>query len=200
MSRTFKIIRIFLVSAVVITICLFCFVQLSLSDVFDKKYTRVELTENFIQNEKAFVEVENLFVSKLPMLTDQKISFGLSKGNKFSLIIIPTIIDSKSHIIGGYDLEVNSIQLDSALTTLGWTVETVTLLKKKLSKTNCDWIRTSEIRFHPIQIYPNQNGWGSFDYLIFDKPISDSLVQIYGRPISNSTFGRRVELNYTSAL
>jgi hypothetical protein len=200
MNRTFKITRIFLVSAAVLTICLFCFIQLSFSGAFDKKYTREELTENFIQNEKAFAEAGNLFVSKLPKLNDQKVLFGLSKGDKVSLLIIPTIVDSKTHITGGYDLELNSIQLDSALTTLGWTVETVTLLKEKLSKTNCDWISTTESLYHPIEIYPYQNGWGSFSYLIFDKPISDSLVRVFGRPISNSAFGRKVELNYTSAL
>jgi hypothetical protein len=167
---------IFITILILIIVGIYLSVPLTFSGVFDKKYSREELTRNFVKHEKDFSD------------------------DKVSLDLYPTVIDPANKIIGGDDLKPGSAQLDSALTKLGWTRETVKLLRDKLSRTNCDWIRTTGISHRRIEMYPNQSGWGSYTYSIYNMPIVDSLVQVYGKPLSNSAFGRKVVLHYSSAL
>lgn len=197
MSRT--IVIVFIVLGI-IAFALYYYRHLIFSGTFDKKYTREELVKNFIQHESDFSDLITLFNAKVPKDKEQTVSFGLSKGNAFDLIIRPSIIDPANKIIGGNNLKLNSPKLDSALAVLGWTNETVKILKEKLSKTNCNWIRNTEVYGNPIEMYPNQSGWASYSYRIFNEPLSDSLIKIHGQPISNSDFGKRVTLDYSSAL
>lgn len=191
---------IFFIGLVIVAFAFYCYRHLLFAGTFDKKYTREKLTENFVRNESKFDELVTFFNAKIINVKEQTVSFGLSKANKVSLIISPNVIDPANKTIGGNDLELGSPKLDSALVLLQWTNETVGALKDKLAKTNCDWIRTTEIYGKPVELYPNQKGWSSFAYRVFDMPLPDSLVQIHGRPISNSEFGRRVVLDYSSAL
>jgi hypothetical protein len=197
MNRT---IVIFFIVLAVLAFGFYYYRHLVFTGTFDKKYTREELTQNFIQHENEFADLVTYFNSKVPNDKKQRVSFGLSKGNKVSLIIYPTVIDPANKIIEKENLELGSPELDSALTILGWTNETAKVLKDKLSKTNCDWIRTTEVYGNPIEVYNNQSGWGSFSYRVFEMPLSDSLIQIHGKAISNSEFGKRVVLDYSSAL
>ena len=191
---------IFIIILILIIAGIYLSVPLVFSGVFDKKYSREELTRNFVEHEKEFSDLVSAFDAKVPKNDDYTVSFGLSSGDKVSLDLYPTVIDPANKIIGGDDLKPGSAQLDSALTKLGWTRETVNLLRDKLSRTNCDWVRTTGISHRRIEMYPNQSGWGSFTYSIYNMPIVDSLVQVYGKPLSNSAFGRKVVLNYSSAL
>lgn len=176
------------------------FAALSFKGMFDRKYSREELTEYFNQHENDFSDLVESFAANIPKNKQQSVSFGLSKNNKISLNIYPSVIDSASKIIGGNDLELGSPLLDTALATLGWTNETIVILRNKLSKTNCDWIRTTENINKPVEIYPNQSGMSSYSYSIYNKPIDDSLISTYGKPLSKSEFGSRVTLTYTSVL
>jgi hypothetical protein len=199
-----RIIRNLLLTFIIVCVLaggLYCFAMLSFAGVFDKKYTREELTTAFTEHEKEFADLEAYFVAKIPKGNDQRITFGLGSGKEISLIIsFDVVIDGHPRIVGADDVKPTSPKLDSALTMLGWTPETLVTLRDKLSKTNCDWIVTSGAPFHVTYLYPNQDGWGSFDYVIYSTPITDSLVKEYGVPIGHSEFGKRVSLDYTSAL
>ena len=175
-------------------------VLLSFSGAFDVKYSSEELTRNFIEHEAEFAELETYIISILPKDREEQISFGISKGGRVDLSIYPTIIDPANTIIGGGDLRIGSPELDSVLVILGWTNETVSILRDKLRKTNCDWIIRRDGTDNIIDLYPYQNGWGWHSYYIFQKPIIDSLDHFYGRQITNSEFGKRVVLSYSSAL
>jgi hypothetical protein len=172
---------------------------LSFAGVFDKKYSREWLAENFVRNENAFSELATIFDADVSKSKHDNVSLGLSNGDRISLVIYPDVIDPANKIIGGDDLKLGSPELDSTLVILGWTIKTVKDLRDRLKKTNCDWIRVIA-RGNPIEMYPNQTGWGSFSYTIFKDPIPDSLFERYGKPLSDSGFGRRVELDYTSVL
>lgn len=175
--------------------------RLSFSGVLDKKYTRKELTQNFTKHEAEFEDLVKYFRSNIPGDKELSVSFGLSSGNKVNLHLETPYGEPYHKVIGGNDLEFGSTSLDSALTELGWTNETTKILKEKLAKTKCDWIRTTEIYGgRPIEIYPDQSGWGSFSYLIFNSALSDSLIKIHGTTISKTEFGRKVVLDYNSAL
>jgi len=200
--KRIKPLILILIAAGVLTTGLYFLGLLAFTGVFDKKYSREELVKEFKEHEKEFADLEAFFISKVqvPMAKRQKVSFGLGKGKKISLDVFPTIISPAHKVIGGSDVETGSSKLDSALQLLGWTSETLDTLRDKLSKTNCDWITTTDTPNKVILLYPDQSGWGSFTYAIYDKPIADSLVTIYGAPLSNSDFGKRVVLSYHAAL
>lgn len=199
-----RIIRNLLLTFMIVSVLaggLYFFGMLSFAGVFDKKYTREELTTAFTEHEKEFADLEAYFVANLPKENHLDIKFGLSSGKKISLDIdLGMVIEGRPQKLGAYDVKPASQKLDSALKMLGWTPETLVTLREKLSKTNCDWIGTSGAPHHVTFLYPDQDGWGSFNYVIYEKPITDSLVKEYGAPISNSEFGKRVSLDYTSAL
>ena len=195
-----KVAFISLIVVCALALGFYCYGKLFFTGIFGKKYTRKELNKNFIQHEKDFSDLVILFNSRNSEGKEHIVSFGLGKGNKIKLRINPSVIDPKNAIIGGDNLEIGSPKLDSALTMLGWTNETIKLLRDKLFKTNCDWIRSTQIYGDPIEMYPDQGGWSSYVYRIFSMPLSDSLIQIHGKPISNSEFGKRTVLEYSSAL
>ncbi|HEV3411925.1 MAG TPA: hypothetical protein VG101_05570 [Puia sp.] len=168
--------------------------------IFDKKYSHEWLVRNFHENETGFADAVALFKAGISKTNQKDLSFGLGNWGTVNLFIYPTVIDPANKIIGGEGLKIGSPELDSILAMLKWDNETVKRLREKLAQTNCDWIRKIDNGHHVIEIYPNQTGWGAFSYAIFDEPIPDSPNQGYGRPLSDTGFGRKVELNYTSAL
>ncbi len=166
--------------------------------VFDKKYTREELTQNFIKHEKEFLDVITYFKANVPQKNDYSFSFW-QNGKYVSLYLYPHVISPENKIVGAGDVKVNSPKLDSALQILGWNRDTLKLLADKLKKTNCNFI--GNVGFNEnIRLSPHQTGWGSFTYVVLNKPIIDSLVHIHGIPLGTDSFGVRVLLNYSSAL
>jgi len=191
---------IFFVLLGIIALVFYVYTSLFFGGGFDKKYTREELTKNFVEHESAFYDLVTTFKSEVSGNGDTLVSLGFNKKNKVNLTLTPQVIDTNIKAIGGRNLEFDSPALDSALQVLAWTKNTLELLRDKMSKTNCNWIRTTGIYGNPIEVYPSQKGWGTFSYLIFDSPISDSLLQVHGKTISNSRFGSSVVLSYSSAL
>jgi hypothetical protein len=192
--------KVILISFVVFIILVPVSFFLAFDGTFDKKYSREELTRNFVAHANAFSDVEDFFSGHLPNAADFSVTFGLGRRGRVNLHLYPDVVDPANKIVGGENLEIGSLALDSVLLKLGWTNEVVRALRGKLVKTNCDWIRTLDGRGDKIEIYPSQSGWGAFTYSIYQMPIADSLVKIYGRPIGNFGFGRRVVLNYSAAL
>lgn len=161
---------------------------------------REELTLNFNQHENDFSDLVEFFKKNALNDTSYTVTFGLGKNGKVSLDVFPVVIDPANKIVGGEDLELDSYELGVALKKLKWTNETVVALRNKLSKTNCDWIRTTQSASKAIELDQNQTGLGKFSYYIHDRPIVDSLILLYGKPLSNSEFGRKVILDYKSPL
>ena len=197
-----KFTKYFLISIFTLGLLIFIVYSLGLlafSGAFDKKYSREELTDSFLDHEQEFSDVVNYFKSNIPKNISYSVTFGLSPRKKVSLYLYPLVVDPANKILGGGAVSIESPKLDSAVKVLGWSKETIVTLRNKLSKTNCDWIRTLDYTDR-IEMYPNQSGWGSFTYVIWRTPIIDSLVKDYGRPVTNNGFGQFVTLNYSSAL
>ena len=202
MGRIVKALILILVAGGILTAGLYFFGLLSFPGAFEKKYSREELVTAFKEHEKAFADLESFFVANLSKVKGQKVSFGLEKGNQISLNIFPeeVVIEGQQKMIGANDVKIGSSKLDSALEALGWTNETLKVLRDKLSKTNNDWITATGEPENTILVYSNQSSWGTYNYAIYDMPITDSLVQAYGAPLGNSDFSRRVVLDYRAAL
>ena len=178
---------------------------LSFTGMLDKTYSREDVVENFIKYENEFAQLELYFNSKTPKSKKkQEITFGLGKEkNQIILSLYPMegVINNANPVIGGNDLELNSSKLDSVIIALGWTNETVDTLISKLSKTNCELIRTN-INHNSIEIFYKRSGLGLFSYSIFNQPLSEGSMDVYGKPINtnSSRFVNRVVVKYNSAL
>ncbi|MBN9295452.1 MAG: hypothetical protein J0I41_00505 [Filimonas sp.] len=201
MNIKLKIIILVVAGMGVLLLCYYLLAYMSFSDALDKKYTREQLESNFKEHEKEFEELTQYFKSVIPQEKKKySITFGRSTRNTVSLILYPKTISPENKIIGGSDLRMDAIELKKASDKLGWSSAIIKKLRDKLSKTNCDWIRTVEWRDDLLQIYPQQQGMGKFTYGVWDKPVVDSLTDEYGKPLSKIGFGNKVILDYTAAL
>ena len=117
------------------------FFSLSFSGVFDKKYTREELADNFNQHEKEFEELYICFVSVTSKDRLHSVSFSFGRHNKVNISLYPLNIRPENKALGGENLDLDSREMDTVLATIGWTKETVIKLRDKLSKIKCDEIR-----------------------------------------------------------
>ena len=163
-----------------------------------------ELVNNFIKHEKDFQELVEYFQSVIPSscLEKYQISFELGEKTNYSTIILYSrIISSTSKNIGGINLKKGTSEYNSVLAKLNWNYETVKVLEKYLSTIRCDVIRTVDnYGGCKFEIYPTQDGNIFYSYNVFEKQLSDSLLKIHGKTISDSNFGKRVVLVYSVGL
>lgn len=113
---------------------------MSFQGTFDKKYTREELTQNFTDHQQEFLDAVSYFKNNIPQKIDYTISFWQEGKNNVSLNLLPKVIAPKNKIIGASEVAADSPKLDSALKILGWSTLTVTTLRDKLEKINCNYI------------------------------------------------------------
>lgn len=197
MQSVIKIIVIIIFLGGILLIALYGVAMLGFTGFFDKKYTREDLEQYFIQHEAEFEDLVNYFdliTSKNP---NKEIDFYIKKTNQIGLLIKGNIYPQQFISIEG-DITAKNLRFDSVLNALDWKKEILVNLKNKLAKTNCTTIRK---KFNgKIFAQPYQYGWGSFHYLFHPESITDSLSNIYGRSLSKSKFGKRVTLQYSSTL
>lgn len=159
-------------------------------------------TENYyIQNEKTFVSLYDFFYSKTINQNKYIITFYSNKNNKLYNINIYPIdgpVNIHNSIIGGDNLPLECKKIDSILIETKWEKSFLLSLKDKLNKTNCKWIRTTEIYGDPIEIFYDESTYGSYSYLIFPQPLSDTLIKIHGTPIKSNILKDRVVVSYLS--
>lgn len=172
---------------------------------FDKTYNREELVDNFNKHEIYFQKIYEYFqsvISSTPHADMYQISFGLGKDNNhIAIALYPKMFDTSSKIIGSNNLRKGSIEFYSILATLGWSEDVVNIMEKQLSMIGCNVIRTVDYYGGcKFQIYPDQCGVNSYSYHIFENPLSDSLLCVHGKTISQSDFGKRVVLVNTTIL
>lgn len=172
------------------------FANLAFSGTFEKKYTRKDAVENFNRSEKEIMNLVDYFKTQLP--SDRDITFGLGKSsNSFNIgIALPDgKVDVNHPNVGGSNLKLNSDKSDSILSLIGWTNETAETLKSKLKKVNCLNIMSGE----PIRIEYQYSGLGLHSYLIFNKPIADSMLKTY-RELGDTVLRKNIVAIYTSSL
>ncbi len=185
-----------------LSLAIFIGIKFCFPYIFGKKISRESLTEYFVTHEEDFLDIATSFNRNCKNIAFYQVELGKGSGNTISLSLYPNIIDSNTRILGGENLKFGSTELDTVLRVLGWNEKLATELRDKLAKTNCDWIRTTDNNLSPIVMYPKQNDWGAYSYVIYNEIIPDSINSELnlGTPISNSQFGKRVHLNYVSAL
>jgi len=97
-------------------------------------------------------------------------------------------IDTKRN----WHLEISSTKTDSLLTTLGWTNETLRILKQKLEKANCISVENG----NPATIGFQRSGMGKYSYKVFKKPLTDSLKNKYDDGCTYIFYKNNIVLEY----
>lgn len=184
-----------LIAILLVIIGYFILVRLTFSGVFDKHYTRDEAMQNFDQREKAIYDLADYFRKHKP--ADHEVFFEPGR-KRYSLSIgLPGwAIMEKYPNKAGTRIKLGSAKMDELLTTLGWTRETVTTLKEKLKKADCLSITSHE---EVVDIEYRTGTWSGFSYMIYDKPISDSMLQVY-KEAGVTILRNNVKLAFSSAL
>lgn len=196
-TTTLIILTIFLL--VFSTLLVYFFALYDWGKGIDSTETREQLTDNFLTHEKEFLDLTSYF-SDLTKGIQQRVSFSVEENQKISLFISPIIYNSSNKAIGAENVRIESTELDSALKILHWDKNVLYELRKKLTSTNCDVIRTTEIKSHPLEMYCWKSDWFSFSFLVFPEELTSEQKKLYGKPMSETEFGHRVILSSTHAL
>jgi hypothetical protein len=136
---------------------------------FDKDYSITDLKENFEKNKTEIYELKSYFNKVVPK--DKFVEIEFEDDNTLSRFGISTLDTIKSDSIKRmfleWDLETDTPRIDSIINTLGWTRETLKIIKQKLDNANCILIESGE----PAKIGFKRSGMGMYSFNVFDKPI-----------------------------
>lgn len=164
--------------------------------VFDLKITHDNLVSNFVENETAFEDVITYFKQQVTATEEEDITFEKGKDDSVTIIIA-----SWPQSRNAFDQPIGSPHLDSVLSVLGWTNETIKTLSEKISKTRCTCIRRSQLyEGYATEIWPIQLDLASYTYYIPDSLSVDSEQKVHGPALSNTDFGKRAFLDYSDGL
>jgi hypothetical protein len=169
-------------------------------EIFGKNYQIKDAIENYVQNEPEFTDLVSYFNSKAPdPRKNRGVIFGLGDASDritMGLYLLDGSVIEKDPIMGGTNMKIGSSKMDTLLRRLGWTIETVSLLKEKLEKANC--INISSQDSESVSIDFRYSGWGLFSYSIFNQPLPDSLIDFYNGK-GDTVIGKKVVIKYSSS-
>lgn len=151
-----------------------------------KYYSKQDLINNYKQKSIQITALKTYANIIMPIDKSVEIEFDGSK--KLSIFHII----SKGNYDQNWDLEINSTKLDTLLTALNWTKETLKTLKEKLDAANCISVKSGE----PCNIGFQRSGMGEYFYNIFDNPIPDSLKNIYNDSCKYILYTEKIVLEY----
>lgn len=168
------------------------------------EYHRKDAEDHFFTHEKEFLELTTLFDSLVkPFDSIYFVLLDVEAVNDdlIGFAVCPQGLVDKDHpIVGGSKIKIESPIIDSVLSKLKWTRVELDTLINMLKETDCPSISTMEGTESPIEIQYRRSGLGIFYYYIYSSPPSEEIIEIQGKPISNSGIGSRTIIRYLSSL
>ena len=153
---------------------------------FDKDYSLSELKENFENKKTEIYEVKSYINKIVP--SNNLVHIEFDDNNTLGIFHIK--VDDKFE--SNWNVEIKSGKADTLLQKLGWTTETLKILKDKLDKANCIGITSGE----PCNISFQRSGMGMYSFNVFDKPIPDSLKSSYNDSCTYIMVNNKLVLEY----
>ncbi|MDB5124193.1 MAG: hypothetical protein JWP94_2322 [Mucilaginibacter sp.] len=159
---------------------------------FDKTYNIDELVANYNKKSKEIKDVREYFNSIMPK--HKKVDIEFEDIGKISRLEIESADTGKNVNLAPEFLDWNlSYQkADSILTVLGWTTNSLNILKEKLDNANCISIASGE----PCKIGFKRSGMGMYFFNVFDKPIPDKLRARYNDSCTYIYVNKKLILEY----
>jgi hypothetical protein len=141
-----------------------------LADLFEVKYTKQELIDNYELRSNQVSDVKRYVNEVVPVGMTVEIEFTRDSED-FDIFHVQKNGKWNSNWNVGYD----SQKADSLLQSLGWTKETVNVLRSKLAYANCISVESGE----PCTVGFQRSGMGKYFYKIFAQPLNDTLISEY---------------------
>lgn len=192
-----KIIKWILISigtGILLYACFFLYLFVAFSGTLDTYHTKQELIENYTKRRTKILELKNYFNSIVPKNKQVEIEFESdTKLFRFGVYSINPVTRGIIYpIFLKWDLKTGSSKVDSALTSIGWTQQTLQTLKGKLDKAGCIGIENGE----PTKIGWQRSGMGRYSYNVFERPIADSLKTQYKNSCTHIFYNNELVLEY----
>lgn len=169
----------------------FVFMFLFLTGAFDSDYTVTELKESFNEKKSEIYELKRYFRGIVPK--DKLVYIEFDDDNTLSRFGIATAGDNGyENNVMEWNIETDTEHMESIIRPLGWTRETLSVLKQKLDAADCIGITSGE----PAQIAFKRSGMGMYSFNVFDKPIPDSLKTKYNDSCTYIYANNRLVLEY----
>jgi hypothetical protein len=177
LKKTFKWILLIAAAGVLLYAGYIIYVTASFANAFETSFTKKDLIENLKKRETQIVELKMYFKSIVPKNRMVEIEFSSdSRLGRFGVSPIDTLTGNVIYpIFLEWDLRTSSKEVDSVITPMNWTQQTLKTLKEKLDNAKCIAIRSGE----PCRIGFQRSGMGMYFYDLFEQPIPDSLKRFY---------------------
>lgn len=172
------LIRILILCAVGMVVFIGCRMTIAfVFGAFDKDYSVSDLKENFEKNKTEIYELKKYYAEIVPKNRFVEIEFDNDYTvGRFGIEASDSAAGLPNEAIFlEWDLKINTERMDSIIKPLGWTRETLKILKGKLDRANCIQIESGE----PTKIGFQRSGMGMYSFNVFDNPIPDRLRKFY---------------------
>ena len=185
-STIIKYIVISIGIGLLILIGFWFYAMTAFSGAFETTYTEKDLVENYKEKTNEIL----LLKSYINSITPAGMTVEIEYDDNNTLAIFH--IGNKSNIDSNWDIKVDSKKTETLLKKLGWTIETLSIIKEKLDNANCISIASGD----PSNIGFQRSNMGKYSYNLFDKPIVDSLKASYNDSCTYILYNDKVVLEY----
>ena len=161
---------------------------------FDKDYSVSDLKENFEKNKTEILELKRYFNEIVPKnrFVDIEFKDDMTLG-RFGISPLDSTAGNPNVVkFLEWDLKINTPKMDSLVTSIGWTRETLKTLKEKLDKANCIQISSGD----PSKIGFKRSGMGMYSFNVFRQPIPDHLIEQYNDSCTYIFVNKELVLEY----
>jgi hypothetical protein len=160
---------------------------------FQKDYTPKELVENFNKKQLEIYDLKKYYNDIVPQNKFVEIEFENDKElARFGITPLGNTDGNYGTSFLEWNLKVNTPRMDSILSTIGWSRATLKTVKEKLDNANCIQIESGE----PAKIGFKRTGMGMYSFNVFDKPLTDSLRNLYRDSCTYIIFNNKLILEY----
>ena len=160
---------------------------------FQKDYTPKELVDNFNKKHNEIYSLKKYYNSIVPRNKFIEIEFESGKGlSRFGIMPLDSTDGNYGTSFLEWNLKINTHRMDSLLSTIGWNRITLKTLKEKLDDANCIQIESGE----PTKIGFKRSGMGMYFFNVFDKPITDSIRNLFRDTCSYIIVNDKLILEY----
>lgn len=161
---------------------------------FDEDYSVSDLKENFSKNRTEIYELKQFFNEIVP--NNRFVEIEFEDDNTLGRFGI-RVLDSTTENLNGpmfldWNLKTNTSKMDSLIESLGWSRETLILLKQKLDKADCIQIQSGE----PAKIGFKRCGIGMYSFNVFDQPIPENMKEKYNDSCTYIIANEKLVLEY----